>query len=82
MDSNPSRPAVSKAALWTGYVMSTLPVLALLMSGVMKLMKPAPVLQGFAHFGYQECGHTSAFSNSGAPCSILSRKPQFSGLSS
>jgi hypothetical protein len=34
--------------------MSALPVLALVMSGVMKLMKPAPVLQGFAHFGYQE----------------------------
>jgi hypothetical protein len=54
MDSNPSPSIVSKGALWTGYVMSALPVLALLMSGVMKLMKPAPVLQGFAHFGYQD----------------------------
>jgi hypothetical protein len=54
MDSDPSPPSVSKAALWTGCAMSALPVLALVMSAVMKLMKSAPVLQGFAHFGYQE----------------------------
>jgi hypothetical protein len=54
MNTNPSAPAVSKAARWTGCAMSALPVLALVMSGVMKLMKSAPVLQGFAHFGYQE----------------------------
>jgi hypothetical protein len=52
MDSNPSPPMVSKAALWTGYAMSALPVLALTMSGVMKIMKPAPVIEGFTHFGY------------------------------
>jgi hypothetical protein len=32
--------------------MSALPVLMLLFSGVMKLMKPAPVVEGFAHLGY------------------------------
>jgi DoxX-like family len=46
--------AVSKKTLWTGYVMSALPVIALVMSGVMKLTKSATVVQGFAHFGYQE----------------------------
>jgi hypothetical protein len=34
--------------------MSALPVLALIMSAVMKFMKPASVLQGFTHLGYSE----------------------------
>jgi DoxX-like family len=46
--------SVSKKAMWTGYIMSALPVLALVMSAVMKFMKPAPVVQGFAHLGYLE----------------------------
>ncbi|MEW6682443.1 MAG: DoxX family protein [Nitrospirota bacterium] len=32
--------------------MTALPVLLLLFSGVMKLLKPAPVVEGFAHLGY------------------------------
>jgi hypothetical protein len=47
-------PPVSKTALWTGYIMSTLPVLLLILSGIMKLVKPAPVVQGFAHFGFPD----------------------------
>ena len=47
-------PAVSKTALWTGYLMSALPLLALVASAVMKLTKGAAVVQGFAHFGYSE----------------------------
>lgn len=42
----------SKKMLWAGRIMSVLPVLMLLFSGVMKLMKPAPVVEGFAHLGY------------------------------
>jgi len=34
--------------------MSALPVLALVLSAVMKFLKPASVLQGFAHLGYSE----------------------------
>ncbi len=34
--------------------MSALPVLMLLFSAAMKLMKAAPVLEGFARFGYPE----------------------------
>lgn len=45
---------ISKKALWTGRVLSTLPVLMLLMSAVMKLVKPAPVVEGFAKLGYPE----------------------------
>jgi hypothetical protein len=45
---------VSKKALWSSYLVSALPVLALLMSAVMKFMKPAAVVQGFVHLGYTE----------------------------
>jgi hypothetical protein len=45
---------VSKKALWAGCIMSALPVLLLVSSGVMKLIKPAFLMQGFAHFGFSE----------------------------
>jgi hypothetical protein len=40
--------------LWAGRILSALPVLMLIMSGVMKLTKVAPVLEGFTKFGYPE----------------------------
>lgn len=43
---------ISKTVLWAGWVMSALPVLMLLFSGVMKLMQPAAVVEGFVHLGY------------------------------
>jgi hypothetical protein len=70
---------VSKKAMWTGYAMSALPVLALVMSAVMKFLKPAPVVQGFAHLGYLEA---SAF-NLGVvelACTLLYLVPQTSFL--
>src|SRR5438876_11320464 len=45
---------VSKKMLWAGRILSALPVLMLLFSGVMKLMKPAAVLEGFVGLGYPE----------------------------
>ena len=42
---------VSKTALWTGRVMSALPVLLVLFGSVVKLMKTASVLEGFARAG-------------------------------
>ena len=49
-------PAVpsSKGMIWTGRVLSALPVALMVFSAVLKLLKPAPVLQSFAHFGYPE----------------------------
>lgn len=47
-------PAVSKGALWTGHILSALPVLMLLMSAVMKFLKPAPVIEGFAKLGWPD----------------------------
>lgn len=44
----------SKTVLWAGRILSALPVLALVASGVMKLAKPAAVVEGFVHLGYDE----------------------------
>jgi DoxX-like family len=46
--------AISKKALWTGWIVSALPVLMLLFTGVMKLLKPAAVVQEFGRLGYPE----------------------------
>jgi hypothetical protein len=54
MQSGTQTAPVSKKMFWAGIVVSALPVLMLLASGVMKLAKPAPVVEGFAKFGYDE----------------------------
>lgn len=45
---------VSKAAIWTGRVMSALPVLMILMASVMKLMRLPAVVEGFNRAGAPE----------------------------
>lgn len=45
---------VSKAMLWAGWIMSALPALFLLVDGVMKLVKPAIVVQTTVQLGYPE----------------------------
>jgi len=45
---------VSKGMLWTGYIISFLPALFLLMDGVMKLVKPDPVVEATVKLGYPE----------------------------
>jgi len=42
---------ISKPALWTGRIMSALPILLVLMSSVMKLLKLPAVVEGFARAG-------------------------------
>ncbi|MBS1789140.1 MAG: DoxX family protein [Acidobacteria bacterium] len=37
---------------WAGYILGALPVLMLLFSGVLKLVKPPALVEGFAHLGY------------------------------
>ncbi len=44
----------SKKMVWAGRVLSALPALLLVFSGVMKLAKPPAVVQGFGKFGYPE----------------------------
>jgi hypothetical protein len=46
--------AVSKKALWTGYVLSALPTLFLLMDSVMKLLKLEVVVKTTVQLGFPE----------------------------
>jgi len=43
---------VSKIMLWAGYITSAIPVLMLLFSAVMKLLKPADLVVEFERLGY------------------------------
>jgi len=49
-----SLPDRSKAALWTGRILTTLPVLFLLVDGIMKLFKPVVVVKATEELGYTE----------------------------
>jgi hypothetical protein len=44
----------SKKMLWTGRVISAIPILLMIFSAVMKLIKAAPVVQGMPRYGYPE----------------------------
>jgi hypothetical protein len=45
---------VSKITVWTGRILSAIPSLFLLLDGVMKLVKPAPVVEATVGLGYSE----------------------------
>ena len=45
---------VSKGGLWAGRIMSWLPALFLLVDGIMKLFKPAVVVEATVKLGYAE----------------------------
>ncbi len=42
----------NRKLIWSGRVVSTIPILFLLFDGVIKLLRIAPVLESFAHLGY------------------------------
>lgn len=44
--------------LWAGRILTALPALLLTFSGVMKLMQPPEVVEGFVKFGYQQSALT------------------------
>jgi DoxX-like family len=54
MQAETQAPTVSKKMLWAGRIVSAVPVLMLIVSGVMKLVKPPAVVEGFAHLGWSE----------------------------
>lgn len=47
-------PATSSGQLWTGRILSSLVVLFLAFDGVIKFIKPAPVLEAFRHLALPE----------------------------
>jgi len=50
-----TKPApASKALFWIGWVLTVLPVPLMVMSAVMKFVKPAEVVEGFTHRGWPE----------------------------
>lgn len=54
MESTSQNSQTSKKMLWAGRVVSALPVLMLLFSAALKLMRPPEVLQEFGRLGYPE----------------------------
>ena len=54
MQPNTQTAPVSTARLWAGRIVSTLPILFLLMDGIMKLFKPAFVVEATVKLGYPE----------------------------
>ena len=54
MQSNTQIVSGSKKKLWAGYVISALPTIFLLLDGILKLVKPAPVVEGTVRLGYPE----------------------------
>jgi len=54
MQANTQTTPISKKMLWTGRIISALPVLFLLMDGVMKLFKPRVVVEATVQLGYPE----------------------------
>jgi hypothetical protein len=47
-------PATSKKMIWAGRIMSALPVLLLLFSGIIKLVNPPSMAEGLKHLGLPE----------------------------
>ncbi len=54
MESDSGGAPMSKGMIWSGRVMTALPVALLCFSASMKLSGAEPVLEGFAHLGYPE----------------------------
>jgi uncharacterized membrane protein YphA (DoxX/SURF4 family) len=52
MESNPQTAPVPNKWLWTSYIMSALPALLLLFSGVMKLVQPTGMEKAFGDLGW------------------------------
>lgn len=54
MQSTTNTAPVSNKRLWAGRIISALPALFLLVDAVMKLIKPAPVVEATVRLGYPE----------------------------
>ena len=75
-----TKPAAANRFLyWTGWVLTVLPVLGLVMSAVFKFLKPADVLKEFTRLGYTE-NHAVPLGVTELACTILYLIPQTSVL--
>ena len=76
---DPQNATVSKSALWAGRILSALPMLLLLMSGVMKLTNSTKVVEGMAALGWPP-QYAVALGITELVCTILYAIPQTSVL--
>jgi len=72
-------PEISRSSLWAGRVMSWLVILFMLMDGVMKLVKPAPVLEATTKLGFAD-HHIAVMGVLALICTILYAIPRTSVL--
>ena len=72
-------PVISKKAVWTGRIVSGFAALFLLVDGVMKLFKPAVVVEATKQLGYPESGIV-AIGVLLLVCTVLYLLPRTSGL--
>jgi hypothetical protein len=79
MQSDTQLAPVSKPVLWTGRVISALPVLMLLMSGVMKFLKPDFAVKGTTDLGWDE-GLLLGLGITEIACTVIYAIPQTSVL--
>ena len=70
---------MSKAGIWAGRAMTTLVVLFLGLDAVMKFVKPAPVVQAFAHLGLPD-GLAFSLGTILLVCTVLYAVPRTSVL--
>lgn len=54
MSADNQTPSISKGRLWSGRILGGLPALFLLVDAIMKLVKPAPVVEATVNLGYPE----------------------------
>src|SRR5688500_10571456 len=76
-DTKPALPG--KFLYWTGWLLTILPVLGLVMSAVFKLLKPPEVLKEFERLGYTE-QHATGLGILEIGCTVLYVIPQTSVL--
>jgi len=72
-------PEISRSSLWAGRVMSWLVILFMLMDGVIKLVKPAPVLEATTKLGFAD-HHIAVMGVLALICTILYAIPRTSVL--
>jgi hypothetical protein len=60
MSAENQKSEVSKKAVWAGRIISALPILFLIMDGVMKLFKPAVVVDATVKLGWAGEGHRNS----------------------
>ena len=77
MQTNPPVATVSKAALWTGRVMTALPALMLLFSGAMKFTGSPEIAKGFEHLGLP-LGHAAGLGTLELACTLIYLIPRTS----